>query len=153
MSESEGGWTITGGWLDEAANFTDALDKITLPEVSVKRGGIKFHQPGSPEWERMTAAGIYADTIAKYVDRAIGNLVAAQKWALDQALFDADRLHMGVRVVRPRPGWPQAVQMQFDGDTVSMPGPYRFIGIEVTHEVPVGRIETIVHHDPWGDDR
>lgn len=146
-----------GGWCSPSREVYDLnaehVKALGFPEVKVKRGGVLFPKPGSPEWQRLQEISAVGSQFQRLVNEQIGNMVRAQNYAVGTALFDATRLGMGVRIERPE-NTREYVRAGFiyEGDYCYMPGPYRFIGIEITPDVPAGYIHEVVHHDPWGDD-
>ena len=89
------------------------------------------------------AAEAAARAMAALVNRLVGDVVDAQDAAVTAALLDAEELGCGIRLQRP-PWGRQLVA----ADTRFVP--YRFIGLEVSPDVPARTIHEHVAGFPVG---
>lgn len=125
-----GGWSIphdTG--VDWETVFLQA--PITIPEVSVARGGITYPRPPEPgtkayaEWK---ADQDRRERIQAWIRRRVGNILIAQNAAIDSAVLTA--------LVE---GYEVHVQRRYDS---------RFIGIELSPRHPESPLLN-EHHDDY----
>lgn len=141
---SEEGIVASGGWCapsEAVYDLSDAISEVRVstnfPRVSVKRGGFKFPQPGSPEWERARKENAAQEAVTAMIRRMVGDVMEAQRDAIETACWDALELGMTVHVYDPEPDeWHSA------WERYGRRGIYRFIGIELTP----GPVQVHYHH-------
>lgn len=140
---ASGGWCVTPAWLGEVTLDAGAYGLIeNFPVVSVQRGDFGFPRPGSPEWREAQLRSEMLTSLRAMIQRRIGDIDEAIRIAIDTVANDAREMGMGVLLERPPYGHYPTYELR----------PYRFVGLEITDEVPRGYIWERVAESYWDED-